>query len=144
MFLCFSPPHPPVRCRRMTSPIFPPGRRYWCLSPSSRSHQIDQCFSFAMICRTLSPFHPVALSYLPFFFLLYLSLSALCCYPQTSLPCFPYLSLYSPFFIPVPASFLPAFVNVFLNTFQFLPLASHYIGFLSLSLIFSLFLFSSK
>jgi len=122
MVLCFSPPHPPVRCCRMTPSIIPPGRRYGYLSPSLRSRQLDQCSLFAMICWTLSTFYPVVQFTFSLFFL------ALCIVLLlSSLPTMFPPPLYLPRFIPS-ALFLPAFVNVFFNTLQSLSLSRRIIS----------------
>ena len=119
------------------APIILPGRRYGCLSPLSRSCRLDQCSLLAMICWTLSRLSTLSCIRIHPFFFVSLCIVLL---PSSLLTMFP-PPLYLPRFIPS-ALLLPAFVNVFFNTFQSLSRASHYIGLLSLSLIF--FLFSLK
>jgi len=105
MFLCLSPPYPPVAVR-VASPIITSSRRYGYLLPSSRNSQLDQCYLFAMICRTFASFLPCAS-----IFTLAFSLCIVCCYPP-----FPCLPLYlPPFHTPLLAAFLTSFRHCFLN-----------------------------
>lgn len=93
-----------------------------------KARRLDQCSLFAMICWTFSP---VVHSYLPF-----LSLSLHCAVTTEHSPCFFHSPLSLPWFIPL----LHRFYQLSPLFSLHIPVtpASHFIVFLSLSLIFPL------